>query len=93
MNKILLISRINTEDYAEEKKKVFFTIGGMNMSSIENKIIDILKKSELIESDDLLIKYNGIELNISTQKIPQVIKLLSGEDIEIYSVFQLYSPE
>lgn len=93
MNKIMLISRLNTQDYTEEKKKVFFSIGGMDISAIENKIIDILKKSGIIESDDLILKYNGIELNISTQNIPQVIKLLSQDDIKIYSVFQLYNPE
>lgn len=93
MNKILLIRRPDAEDYTEEKKRVFFSIGGMNISAIENKIIDLLKKSGLIESDDLLLKYNGVELNISTQDIPKVIKLFSKEDVKIYSVFQLYNPE
>jgi hypothetical protein len=93
MNKILLINKINPQDYTEEKKKVFFSIGGMNITSIENKIIDILNKSDIIESSDLVLKYNGIELNITTQKIPQVIKLLSQDNIDIYNVFQLYNPE
>ncbi len=93
MNKILLISRLNPQDYTEEKKKIFFSIGGMNITSIENKIIDILINNEIVESNDLVLKYNGIELNIITQKIPQVIKLLSQDDIKIYNVFQLYNPE
>lgn len=93
MNKILLISRLNPQDYTEEKKKIFFSIGGMNITTIENKIIDILKKSGIIESDDLVLKYNGIELNMTTQKIPEVIRLLSQDDIKIYNVFQLYNPE
>ena len=93
MNKILLINKLDPQDYTEEKKKVFFSIGGMNITSIENKIIDILKKSGIIESNDLVLKYNGIELNIVTQKIPQVIKLLSQDNIKIYNVFQLYNPE
>lgn len=93
MNKILLINRINPEDYTEEKKKVFFSLGGMNITAVENKIIDILKNIEFIGSNDLVLKYNGIELNITTQQIPKVIKLLAQDDIQIYNVFQLYNPD
>lgn len=93
MNKILLISRINPQDHTEEKKKIFFSIGGMNITAVENKIIDTLSNSEFINQDELVLKYNGIELNIKTQTIPQIIKLLSEADIEIYNVFQLYNPE
>ena len=93
MNKILLISRINPQDQTEEKKKIFFSIGGMNITAVENKIIDTLSNSEFINQDDLVLKYNGIELNINTQTIPKIIKLLSEADIEIYNVFQLYNPE
>ena len=77
----------------EEKKKIFFSIGGMNITAVENKIIDTLSESKLIKQDDLLLKYNGIELNIDTQTIPKIIKLLSKADIEIYNVFQLYNPD
>lgn len=93
MNKILLISRLNPEDYTDEKKKIFFSIGGMNITSVENKIIDILNTSNIVAANDLVLKYNGIELNIATQEIPEVIKLLSQEDIKIYNVFQLYNPD
>lgn len=93
MNKILLISRLDPQDYTEEKKKIFFSIGGMNITSVENKIIDILINSKFIESNDLILKYNGIELNITTQKIPKVIQVLSENNIKIYNVFQLYNPE
>lgn len=92
MNKILLINKINPQDYTEEKKKIFFSIGGMNITSIENKIIDILNNNDIIESNELVLKYNGIELDIHTQQIPQVIKLLSQDNINIYNVFQLYNP-
>ncbi len=93
MHKILLINRINPQDYSEEKRKVFFSIGGMNITSVENKIIEILKKTEFVKSTDLVLKYNGIELDITTQQIPHIIKMLSEEDIYIYNVFQLYNPE
>lgn len=93
MNKIMLINRLNPQDYTEEKKKIFFSLGGMNVTKIENKIIDILRKSGLVGLNDLVLKYNGIELNITTQQIPSVVKLLSTENISIYSIYQNYNPE
>lgn len=93
MNKIMLINRLNPQDYTEEKKKIFFSLGGMNVTKIENKIIDILNKSGLVGLNDLVLKYNGIELNITTQQIPSVVKLLSTENISIYSIYQNYNPE
>ena len=39
MNKIMLINRLNPQDYTEEKKKIFFSLGGMNIPKIENKIL------------------------------------------------------
>lgn len=93
MNKIMLINRLNPQDYTEEKKKIFFSLGGMNITKVENKIIDILKKSGLVGVNDLVLKYNGIELNITTQQIPSVVKLLSLENISIYNIYQIYNPE
>lgn len=93
MNKIMLINRLNPQDHSEEKRKTFFTIGGMNLSSIDNKIMDILNGLNITESGDLVFKYNGIELNINTQQIPKIIKALSKEDILVYGVYQLYDPD
>ncbi|MBU5311852.1 hypothetical protein KQI38_07405 [Tissierella carlieri] len=93
MNKIMLISKLNPQDYTDEKKKIFFLLGGMNIPTIENKIIDILRKSELVGLSDIVLKYNGIELNINTQKIPNIVKLLCKENISIYSIYQFYNPD
>lgn len=93
MNKIMLINRINPQDYSTEKKKVFFSIGGMNITSVENRIFDVLHKNGFTQKDNLVLKYNGIELEINTQEIPKVVKILSEEDIAIYSIFELYNPD
>lgn len=93
MNKIMLINRTNPEDLSKAKKKIFFSIGSMNMTLVENKILDALHKEGFIKEDNFVIKYNGIELKIRTQEIPDVIKLLTKEDIAIYSVFELYNPD
>lgn len=93
MNKIMLINRLNPQDYTEEKKKIFFSIGGMNVPFIENKLIDVLNKSGIVKQSDIVLKYNGVELNLTTQQIPNVVKLLCKEDISIYSIYEYYNPD
>ena len=93
MNKIMLVSKVNPQDYSDEKKKVFMALGGMNISSIENKVIDILRSSGIIELKDIVLKYNGIEMKIATQQIPNIIKTLCKENISIYGVYQIYDPD
>lgn len=93
MNKILLINRLDPQDYSDVKQKIFFMIGGMNIPDTENRIIDVIRQSNIVESDDMVLKYNGIELNISVQQIPSVVKLLSKENFAIYEIYQPYNPE
>lgn len=93
MNKILLINRLNTQDYTDTKHKIFFMIGGMNIPDIENRLIDVISESSIVESDDMVLKYNGVELNISIQQIPTVVKLLSENNFSIYEIYEPYNPE
>lgn len=93
MNKIMLISRLSPEDYTEERRKIFFLLGNKNDVIIENKIIDTIHNLGKVDLNDIVLKYNGIELNITTQQIPAIIKLLCNENISIYSVYQYYNPD
>ncbi|NMB06879.1 MAG: hypothetical protein GX981_00655 [Tissierellia bacterium] len=93
MNKILLINRINPRDYSNTKEKIFFMIGGMDVPSIENKLIDTINESNMIEPDDMVLKYNGIELNITVQQIPTMVELLTRENFSIYGIYQIYNPD
>ncbi len=93
MNNILLINRLDPQDYSPTKNKVFFMIGGMNIPAVENRLIDVINDSKIIESDDMVLKYNGIELNISVQQIPIIAKLLCDENFSIYGIYELYNPE
>lgn len=93
MNKILLINRINPQDYSNTKNKVFFMIGGMNIPTVENRLMDVLNGSNIVEPEDMVLKYNGIELNITVQQIPVVVKLLCDESFSIYGIYQLYNPD
>lgn len=93
MNKTLLINSINPQDFTNLKKNIFFLIGDLNIPEVNNKLINILNKTDLVNKNDILFKYNGVELNITAQTVPEIIKLLIKEDLSIYSVFQTYDPE
>ncbi len=93
MNKILLINRLNPQDFTEKKKKICFIIGGMNLPIVESRLMDVLKKSDILQVGDILYKYNGIELNITTQQVPIIVRLLSKNNIDIYGIYEVYDPE
>jgi hypothetical protein len=93
MYKTLLINRINPQDYTKKKKNIFIMIGDMNISHIENKLIDTIKNSGLVSDNEAIYKYNGVILNISVQTIPDIVKILAKEDISIYSIYEVYEPE
>lgn len=93
MNDILLINRINHNDFSSEKKKVFFQIGLINLPKVKNKLMDIIDSNRLIDKEDVIYKYNGIEVNILTQSIPILVKLLSENNIPLYGVFAIYNPK
>ncbi len=93
MYKSLLINRINPQDFTKGKKRMFFLIGDMNILATEDKLVKLLNKSGLLEVSDILFKYNGIELSIDVQTIPEIVKLLAKENYSIYSIYEVYSPE
>lgn len=93
MNKILLINRLDPRKGSDEKNKIFFMIGDMNKPSIENKLIDVLSRAGIADCEDIVLKYNGIELNIKVQDIPGIVGELVGEGFDIYGIYQLYNPE
>lgn len=93
MNEILLINRTNPKDFSNKKNKMCFIIGGMNIPSVENRLIELLNKSGVLGFNDITYKYNGVELNITTQQIPTIIKLLVDKNISIYGIFEVYNPK
>lgn len=93
MNKILLINRLNPEDVSDEKHRIFFMIGDMKNPEVEERLIGVLNGSKLIEPQDLVLKYNGVELFIEIKHIPVIIKLLCDNNFSIYEVYHPYNPE
>lgn len=93
MNRTLLISRLDLQADVDKKRKIFFTIGGINTPEVTNRLIKVLHSFDFIDTNEIVFKYNGIELNIVIQQVPDIIKKLCEEDISIYEVYQPYNPE
>ena len=92
MNNILLINRLNPNDMTTEKKKMFFLLGDMNFSATENKLKETLDKIDILKKEDIIYKYNGVVLDITTQQIPKIIKMFLEQEFSIYSIYELYTP-
>ncbi|MDX9916404.1 MAG: hypothetical protein RBT15_00130 [Gudongella sp.] len=92
MNEILLINRVNFKDYSGKKQRVFFLIGGMNLPKVEETLAQILDSSRLVDKEDVVFKYNGVEVSILTQSIPILIKAMSDHNLSLYSVYSPYDP-
>lgn len=92
MNETLLINRLDPKDKSEDKRRIFFLIDEINLSKIETKTMNSLKKIEGVKLEDIVHKYNGIELNITVQQIPSIVKSLAGDNISIYSIYEIYDP-
>lgn len=92
MNKVLLINRINTKEFQEEKKRIFFLIGDIEKDNNENYLMDTLNKVDFLIKKDIVYKYNGVEICMQERHIPQIIKTLVQAGIDIYSIYELYDP-
>lgn len=92
MNKILLINRIDTNNFHEDRKRIFFLIGKMKDEKVEKIIADTLDKIDFLIKKDIIYKYNGVELYMREENISILIKKFIDSGIEIYSVYELYDP-
>ena len=93
MNNILLINRLDPKDNTNIKKKMFFLLGEMNFSSTETKLKEILDRIDILKKEDIIYKYNGVVLDITTQQIPYIVKVLIDEKFSIYSIYEIYTPD
>ena len=92
MNKVLLINRINTKVFKEDKRRIFFLIGDMEKDNNEIYLMDTLNKVEFLIKENIVYKYNGVEICMQEKNVPEVIKTLVQAGIDIYSIYELYDP-
>ena len=93
MYKTLLVNKVNPQDTTGIKKRIFFLLGDIISSAKELRLIEILNHSDFLDVQDTVYKYNGVELNMDVQKIPEIVKVLAKEDFSIYSIYEIYTPD
>lgn len=92
MNKILLINRINTTDFKTEEKRIFFLVDDTQIRYAQEHLIDTLHKVDFLSKENIIYKYNGVEILMKEKDIPKIIKALMEANIDIYSIYELYDP-
>lgn len=92
MNKVLLINRIDTKKFRDEEKRMFFLVDESKSQCVQEHLIDILDGTELIPKENIIYKYNGVEILMKEEDIPKIIKILMEANVNIYSIYQLYDP-
>lgn len=92
MNKILLINRIDTKNFRKEEKRIFFLVDESQTKYVEEHLIDIVNKIQFVSKENIIYKYNGVEILMKEENIPKVIKVLMNSNIDVYSVYELYDP-
>ena len=69
----------------------------MNISKIENKVVDVLHNDGKIDLKDIVLKYNGVELNITTQRFPILlnffVKKIFQSTVFFKFTIQTYKPK
>lgn len=89
MNDVLLIkNNISTEP--DVIQKVTFAIHGLDGIGKVNEVLDAIFHQDFEQIENVILKYNGVDIEMHTAKIPQMIRHLSDHGIEIYGVHVLY---
>ena len=92
MNKILLINRIDTKNFKTEEKRIFFLVDYEQIKDSQQHLIDTLSRVEPLSKENIIYKYNGVEICMNEKDIPKIIKVLMEANINIYSIYELYDP-
>ncbi len=88
MNRITIIEKIDPNIDSSKKNMVFFTIAGMIENEVISKLIGILKQCEEIDGSRTLYKRDGVEVMIRDQDIPKLVRKISDEGLDIYSIYK-----
>ena len=62
-------------------------------SYVPGRSQDEFAQDFILKKEDIIYKYNGVVLDITTQQIPYIVKVLIDEKFSIYSIYELYTPE
>ncbi|WP_425539813.1 hypothetical protein [Microaceticoccus formicicus] len=90
MNNVLLINKCNPDERHNEILSLTVIIGEMHKQTTCDRVVAALEKMEFIDISKLILKYNGIVVDVNVENIPKLLLSLLNNDLKIYSVYELY---
>lgn len=90
MNDVLLINRIDPDRMQSQQTRVSFILEGMQVDQVCDLLIQILADLAYINLEDAVIKYNGIDLLLPQNHIPDCVQALCQAGLRIYGVYASY---
>lgn len=91
MNDVLLINRIIPGQTPNKQRRMTFVLGDMHDMERAEKVIDLLQASQFAIGNNLIVKYNGVEMLMEEENIPAVLRLFMDNDVDVYGVYHMYS--
>lgn len=88
MNDVFLIKKIDPS--GTEKEKVSFLIANMDDPQTKDAVLDTIFHQDFEEIENIVIRYNGIVLDMCPGSIPNMVRLLCEKGVQIYGVYSLY---
>lgn len=89
MNDVLLIKN-NISTQPDVVQKVTFALHGLEDTKQVDKVLDAIFHQNFDRIGNVILKYNGVDIEMHTEMIPQMIRHLSDQGIDIYGVHVLY---
>ncbi len=91
MNDVLLINRIIPGETPEKARNMTFILGDMHDIQFADKVADLIREKGVSLDENVIMKYNGVEIRMLEQDIPEMIRIFNQNDIDVYGVYHLYS--
>ena len=91
MNDVLLINRIIPGGTPEKARNMTFILGDMHDIQFADKVADLIQETGFSFDENVILKYNGVEIRMLEQDIPEMIRIFNQKGIDVYGVYHLYS--
>ena len=86
----ILIKKINPNEKLNKTYLVSFVISKMNEEEQIKKVFDICDSKDYIRSESIILRHDGVELEIETKKVPDLLRDFLKNEIEVFATYISY---
>ena len=90
MNDVLLINRIIPGETSGKARAMTFILGDMHDIQFADKVADLIRETGFALHENIIMKYNGVEIHLLERDIPAMIRVFISNDVDVYGVYHLY---